>query len=107
VPDVTEPDYWLIDLSTGAGQGCYGSLNEGLQAVVDEDRPSVEQRLAVLAIVVFNRDGSLEHVGNGEALLEQAHRQFPAIGCRYGLPMGVQTSDGPRFNFRVPPHSAN
>ncbi|MDE3077622.1 MAG: hypothetical protein KGJ86_19555, partial [Chloroflexota bacterium] len=69
--------------SSGAGQGCYDSLHEALQAVADEDQASVGQRLDTLAIVVFNRDGSLEQLGHGEALLEQAREQFPPIGCRY------------------------
>jgi len=71
-------DYRLIDLSTGAGQGCYDSLNEAVQAVTDEDRAAAEQRLDTL--VVSKRDGGLKHVGHGEALLEQAHQQFPPMG---------------------------
>ena len=72
-------DYWLIDLSTGAGQGCYDSLNEALQAVADEGRSSAEHGLDSLALVVFNADGSVEHLGHGKALLEQAHGQLPPM----------------------------
>jgi len=86
-------DYWLIDLSTGAGQGCYANLNEALQAVVDEEQASVEQRPDPLAIVVFHSDGSLEQVGHGEALIAQAHEQYPPIGCRYGVMEDENTNE--------------
>src|SRR5689334_15831449 len=75
------PDYWLIDLLNGGGQGCYDSLPEALQAVADETGPA--QQLDRLAVVIFNRDGNLEQVGHGEALLAMARAQFPLIGCRY------------------------
>lgn len=76
-------DYWLIDLSTGAGQGCYDSLNGALQAAADEVEASAQESLDALAIVVFKRDGSLEQYAHGKTLVQQAYEHFPLIGCRY------------------------
>ena len=74
-------DHWLIDLATGSGQGCYDSFTEALQAVANEGQVSTTLERDGLAIVVFHRDGRLEHLGHGQALLDQAREQFPLIGC--------------------------
>jgi len=67
----------LIDVDSGNGQGCYGSVDEALRAVVKEIQANGGQPIDELGLIVMGGYEGGREIGRGRALVERALQRYP------------------------------
>jgi hypothetical protein len=65
-------EYWVIDVESGNGQGCYDSMNEALRAVAAEIRASGGESTDPLAVVAMGGYEGGREIMRGRELAKRA-----------------------------------
>jgi len=70
-------EYWLIDIDTGNGQGCYSNTDQALRAVVDEIRANDGQSIEALGLIAMGGYEGGREVWRGKDLVKRALERYP------------------------------
>jgi len=70
-------EYWLIDVESGNGQGCYGNIDEALRAVVDEIQANGGQPLNTLGLIAIGGYEGGREISRGRELAKRALLRYP------------------------------
>ena len=70
-------EYWLIDVESGNGQGCYDSVDEALRAVASEIQANGGQPIDALGLIAMGGYEGGRELSRGKALVERALRRYP------------------------------
>lgn len=72
-------EYWLIDIETGNGQGCYGSTDQALRAVVDEIQANGGQHMDTLGLIAIGGYAGAREIWHGTDLAKRALQRYPLL----------------------------
>ena len=70
-------EYWLIDIESGNGQGCYRSVDEALRAVVEEIQANGGQVIDELGLIAMGGYEGGREIGRGKKLVQRALQRYP------------------------------